>query len=263
MENPTDEDRANGSTKSTVSGRTQVLEEIQSFWDTDASTYDLSPGHHPRSPGIMAAWTAALEGLLPSGRAKVLDVGAGTGFLSLIAARLGHDVTAVDLSPQMLEKLQASARREGLDIEVVVSPADKPPDGFDVVMERHLLWTLPDPQGALESWRHAASSRLVLVESIWGSIDPLEMLRGRLRHGLSTLRRQPPDHHSSYSDALRQELPLGSGTAPSRLCEMVAASGWRLARLERLRDVEWAERLDLPLPERLFGVSPRFAVTAE
>jgi hypothetical protein len=44
---------------------------------------------------------------------------------------------------------------------------------------------------------------------------------------------------------------------------MVVASGWRLARLERLRDVEWAERLDLPLPERLLGVSPRFSVTAE
>jgi SAM-dependent methyltransferase len=242
----------------------QVLDEIRSFWDADAPTYDNSPGHHPQSPAVMAAWTAALQSLLPPGSARVLDVGAGTGFLSLIAARLGHKVTAVDLSPQMLEKLERSARREGLAIDVVVSAADKPPEGFDAVMERHLLWTLPDPGGALESWRRAVpDGRLLLVESIWGRFDPIEKLRELAVHRLHKLRRQPPDHHSSYSDAIRKALPLGGGTPPSRLVEMVEVAGWRVPRLERLRDIEWAERFHLPLPERLLGVSPRFVVVAE
>jgi SAM-dependent methyltransferase len=253
-------------------GSLRVLDEIRSFWDTDASTYDNSPGHHPQSPAVMAAWTAALKGLLPEGRARVLDMGAGPGFLSLIAARLGHEVTAVDLAPQMLEKLQMSARREGQSIDTVVSAADNPPkgpngrsdDGFDAVMERHLLWTLPDPQAALESWRRAApDGRLLLVESLWGRVDPIEMLRGRTVDLLQKWRKQPPDHHSSYSDAVRSALPLGTGTPPSRLVEMVASAGWHVPRLERLRDVEWAERCELPLPDRLLGVSPRFAVVAE
>jgi SAM-dependent methyltransferase len=164
----------------------------------------------------------------------------------------------------MLEKLQTSARREGLSIDVTVSAADKPPEGFDAVMERHLLWTLPDPQGALESWRRAVpDGRLLLVESIWGRVDPIEMLRARAVHRLDKLRRRPPDHHSSYLDAVRDALPLGGGTPPSRLIEMAERAGWRVPRLERLRDVEWAERFHLPLPERLFGVTPRFAVVAE
>lgn len=269
MEDGTNHKTATLRSVSTDSGPIRVLDEIRSFWDADAHTYDNAPGHHPRNPAVMAAWTAALKGLLPAGRARVLDMGAGTGFLSLIAARLGHEVTAVDLSPQMLEKLQMSARREGLAIDVKVSAADEPPsgfnaEGFDAVMERHLLWTLPDPQGALESWRRAApDGRLLLVESLWGRVDPIEMIRERARHRLHKLRRQPPDHHSSYSDAIRSALPLGGGTAPSRLVEMAEAAGWRIPRLQRLRDVEWTERFHLPVPERLLGVSPRFVVVAD
>jgi len=41
---------------------------------------------------------------------------------------------------------------------------------------------------------------------------------------------------------------------------MAVDAGWREPRLERLRDVEWAERSVLALPERLVGVTPRVAV---
>src|SRR5580692_6937640 len=133
-----------------------ILDDIRRFWDDDAATYDNAPGHHPTSAAVQAAWTAALASLLPPPPARVLDCGAGTGFLSLIAARLGHRVTALDLSSQMLAKLRGAAEAEGLAIAVVVAPAHEPPPGFDAVMERHLLWTLPDPVAALTAWRAAA-----------------------------------------------------------------------------------------------------------
>ncbi|MGD0321787.1 MAG: class I SAM-dependent methyltransferase [Acidimicrobiales bacterium] len=239
-------------------------DQIRRFWDADAPTYDDSSSHQPRDPAVLAAWTAALAHLLPPAPARVLDAGAGTGFLSLIAARLGHTVTALDLSPQMLSRLQLVARAEKLEIEVVTGPAQRPPDGFDVVMERHLLWTLADPADALGSWRRAApNGRLVLFESVWGSVDPLEMLRSSARRALRRLRSKPASHHGSYSDSLRQSLPLGSGTPPARLVEMATEAGWHRARLERLRDVEWAERCALGPLERLLGVQPRFSVVAD
>lgn len=200
---------------------------------------------------------------LPAEPARVLDVGAGTGFLSLIAARLGHSVTALDLSPRMLEHLRRAAAVEGLEIEVVVGEAEHPPEGFDVVMERHLLWTLRRPGESLVAWRHAApEGRLVLFESLWGNSDAFEAARSRLRSMLRKVRGQAPDHHSSYSQSLRSSLPLGSGTPPAKLIEMAQRAGWREARLDRLRDVEWAERHALPVPERLVGVTPRFSILA-
>ena len=159
-----------------------ILDEIRTFWDDDAATYDDAPGHHPTSPAAQAAWTAALESLLPAPPARVLDGGAGTGFLSLIAARLGHRVTALDLSGQMLDKLRAAAAAEGLDVAVTVGPAHEVAGEFDVVMERHVLWTLPDPAAALRAWRAAApDGALVAVESLWGDADPLEAWRGVAR----------------------------------------------------------------------------------
>lgn len=240
-----------------------VVQEIRRYWDEDALTYDDAPQHRPRDPLVLAAWTAALARLLPPPAAAVLDCGAGTGFLSLLAARLGHRVTALDLSTGMLERLRRAAAEEGLPIEVLEGPAHEPPSGFDAVMERHLVWTLPDPAGTLAAWREAAPrGRLVLVESLWGAVDPLARVRSSARHALRRLRGTPPEHHASYAPEVRGSLPLGTGTPPGRLVELARAAGWHAPQVERLRDVEWAERRAMPLPERLVGVAPRLAVTA-
>jgi SAM-dependent methyltransferase len=240
-----------------------ILDEIRRFWDADAPTYDRAEGHRPTSAAVNAAWTAALEALLPAAPARVLDCGAGTGFLSLVAARLGHRVTALDVSEQMLGRLRAAAEAAGLVIEVVHAPADEPPGSFDAVIERHLLWTLPDPPAALRAWRSAApEGRLVAIESLWGTADPLEALRARAWQAVKRWRATPPDHHGPYPDAVRGALPLGSGTHPRAVVQLASAAGWANPRLVRLRDVEWASNLELRLPERLLGVTPRFAVAA-
>jgi SAM-dependent methyltransferase len=51
----------------------------------------------------------------------VLDVGAGAGRVSLDLARLGYNVTALDLDPVLLAEL--ARRAVGLDVETVVADA--------------------------------------------------------------------------------------------------------------------------------------------
>jgi SAM-dependent methyltransferase len=241
-----------------------IQDEIQKYWDADAATYDNVTNHRPTAAAEGAAWATAMARLLPPAPARVLDCGAGTGFLSLIAARLGHDVTALDLSPLMLARLRTRAEAESLDIDIVEGPADAPPPGpWDVIVERHLVWTLPDPDGTLAAWRKVAPmGRLVLVEGLWGRVDPVESLRNSGRRALRKLRRRADDHHDSYRPEVAAALPLGGGTHPSDLIDLVVRAGWPHPRLERLHDVEWAAAVSLPMPERLLGVPPRFVVTA-
>ncbi len=241
-----------------------LLDSVRHFWDVDAETYDRSPDHGAATPTERAAWSAALSRLLPQQSARVLDVGAGTGFLSLGAARLGHRVTALDLSPGMLARLREGAEDEGLEIAIVEGSAEQPPDGpFDAVIERHLLWTLPDPAAGLAAWRRVApGGRLVLFEGVWGSVDPLEQLRQQARAGWRRLLREPDHHHAHYDSAMTAELPLAGGAHPDRLLRLVEDAGWAPARLERLRDVEWAQLVGRPLVDRLLGVSPRYAISA-
>src|SRR5205814_8988919 len=101
-------------------------------------------------PVEAAARRATLLRHLPPPGARVLDVGAGTGAMSLLIASLGYDVTALDLAPAMLEVAARQTERLGLAIPTVARPAVEPPPGpFDAVVERHVLWTTPDPVAAL------------------------------------------------------------------------------------------------------------------
>ncbi len=242
-----------------------IHDELRAIWDDDSEVYDEGSDHRLHSRAEEAAWTAALHRLLPPAPARVLDVGAGTGFLSLLAARLGHRVTALDLSSKMLDRLRAKASAEGLGVEAVEGTAERPPDGpFDAVIERHVTWTLADPAAALASWRLAApDGRLVLLESLWdNAADPVDAVRARLRGRLHELRQQPSGHKHHYPDELRSRLPLAHGTVPDDVLSAVIAAGWPAPRLERLRDVEWATRLGLPMSDRLLGVPARFAIVA-
>jgi SAM-dependent methyltransferase len=242
-----------------------VYDAVRHYWDEDAATYNLSSEHFPHAKLQKAAWNAVLTRHLPPPPARVLDVGAGTGSLSLLLARLGYEVTALDLSPGMVERLRSRADDEGLDIKVVVGDASSPPQlPFDAVVERLVLWTLPHPAASVAAWRRAApGGRLVCFEGVWGVADKIEALRGRSRRYLHRLLRRPPEHHGALDRSILDQLPFHQGMSPNSAVEVVEAGGWRSVRLERLRDVEWARAMMLPPLERILGVTPEFAVIAD
>jgi SAM-dependent methyltransferase len=68
---------------------------------------------------------------------KVLDIAAGTGNASLPAADAGAEVTASDLTPELLEAGRARAEAAGLELEWAEADAENLPfddETFDVVM---------------------------------------------------------------------------------------------------------------------------------
>jgi ubiquinone/menaquinone biosynthesis C-methylase UbiE len=83
--------------------------QVRQAWDDIAAGYDefVTPTHLPVSEHALR-----LAGLQPGMR--FLDVAAGSGALSIMAARWGADVLATDISPVMVGRLRARAREEGL-----------------------------------------------------------------------------------------------------------------------------------------------------
>lgn len=239
-----------------------VPEQLREYWDADAPTYARSPGHHPHDPAERAAWAAALDAYLPPG-GRVLDVGSGTGFLSLLAASLGRRVTALDFSPGMLDRLGREAERRGLDVELVHGDASSPPAGpFDAVMQRHVLWTLPEPDKALAAWHQVTpEGRLLLLEGLWGGPGHgIEGLQLRARGAWRRLARRGSDHHAPFTPEMLAALPLSTGGDERTWCQLVEDTGWGPARLVRLRDVEWTRLRALPPAERALGTTPVFCV---
>ena len=76
-------------------------------WDAAAATFDDEPDHGLRDPVVKAAWAALLLPRLPSARARIADLGCGTGSVAALFAEAGHEVHGVDQSPRMLEIARA------------------------------------------------------------------------------------------------------------------------------------------------------------
>ncbi|HVM12574.1 MAG TPA: methyltransferase domain-containing protein [Actinomycetota bacterium] len=239
-----------------------IRDQIREFWDHDAETYDQSPSHALTDPVEAAAWRALLRRHLPPPPAHVLDAGAGTGAITALLLDLGYRATALDISSAMLDR--ARTKLAGRDVEFVVAPADEPPPGpFDAVVERHVLWTNPDPVRTLAAWREVApEGRLVAMEGLGPST-----IERRVRFAFASLVRRvldvPHDHHDHYGEDVVRALPLLHARTPAPLLGAARRAGWKGRRVERLRDVEWARRMIAPTLISRLESTPLFAVVAD
>ena len=173
-----------------IEARSEALTGADVDWDAQAASFDEEPDHGLRDPEVRQAWAARLASWLPSRASDVLDLGCGTGSLSLLASEQGHRVTGVDGSPAMIDL--ARAKLAGRDAAFLVGDAAIPPVGeqrFDAVLVRHVLWAMPDPGRALRHWRGLLrpGGRLVLVEGVWGTVSPVGIPADRLAALLTPL----------------------------------------------------------------------------
>ncbi len=150
------------------------LQETRRTWDAAAATFDDEPDHGLNDPRVRTEWSALLARWLPSDQRDVLDAGCGTGSLSLLLAGLGHRVTGIEISPAMLDLARAKAGAHGYAIDFHLMDAAEPqfpPQSFDAIVCRHVLWTLPEPARVLERWATLLmpGGRLVLIEGWWNT----------------------------------------------------------------------------------------------
>ncbi|KAA1248513.1 class I SAM-dependent methyltransferase [Mycobacterium simiae] len=80
---------------------------------------------------------------------RVLDVAAGSGNISLPAAQAGATVVSTDLTPELLQRSQARAAKQGLTLQYQEANAQALPFGdgeFDIVMSAIGVMFAPDHQ---------------------------------------------------------------------------------------------------------------------
>jgi ubiquinone/menaquinone biosynthesis C-methylase UbiE len=147
-----------------------VKRQVAAHWERRASHFDEDFGHSIRTPGERAAWDRILDLVLAGRRAlDALDVGCGTGFLALELAARGHRVTGVDFAPAMIAEARRKAAARGVAVTFQEADAEQlpfAPARFDLVISRHVLWTLPHPETAIGEWIRIlrAGGRLVVVD---------------------------------------------------------------------------------------------------
>ncbi len=88
---------------------------VRRFYALLAPIYDLT---FLNLSGYRKSAGDLIEELDPSADDVVLDVGCGTGLLTLPLAGRAQRVVGMDLSPSMLKKISVKAARHGLDIDL-------------------------------------------------------------------------------------------------------------------------------------------------
>src|SRR5499427_5438154 len=149
---------------------------VSRYWSGRAAGFDLQPSHAALNEAQRQAWLDLLREVAGPPPLTVLDVGCGTGFLAMRMAELGHTAVGIDLADEMLAAAQRKGADSGLPVTFRRGDAEAPPhDGapYDVILERHVIWTLPQPREAVQAWRALLKpgALLVLIEGIFEMSD--------------------------------------------------------------------------------------------
>lgn len=140
-------------------------------WDLVASAY--AEEAVPRMEHF-AREALRLADLRPSSR--IVDVAAGPGTLTRLAARAGHDVVAIDFSPLMIAELQGRLRAEGLSSQVDARQGDGQrlafaDASFDAGFSMFGLMFFPDRDAGLRELFRVVRPGTPVIVSSWGSPD--------------------------------------------------------------------------------------------
>jgi SAM-dependent methyltransferase len=244
--------------------REEISEIIRDHWDVRAGTFDDEAGHGLVDDEQRQAWHDLIAELVGEPPCRVLDVGCGTGFLALRFAELGHDVAGVDLAPQMIERARVKVAESGLHVDLAVADGVAlpfPGAAFDVVVARHVIWNLPDPDRGVEEWLRVLrpGGLLALVEGKWADNDalalaysrPLSRLAARTLHMASTAvarvrGSQPRRFVLRRYHRIEVALPFAGGPSGERLARFLDEKGLENVAVRPLMD------------PALWGEAPRF-----
>ena len=233
-------------------------EQIVHYWEKRSESF-LEQRRSELANPIAKRWMKEIEKQIPAGRRlKILDVGCGAGFFSILLAKEDHEVFAIDLTPEMIENAIQLAEEENADCCFQVMDAENPmfaDETFDVVISRNLTWTLPNAEHAYGEWMRVLKTGGVLLnfDANYGKEDVADT------KGL-------PEAHAHFKvgnemleecERIKSQLPISRKNRPAYdvavLCENTAG--------EIRIDTSLGKRIYLEKDE-FYNPAPMFSICA-
>ena len=244
---------------------TQIKEIIAKSWDQKHGSYDDTPAHGLKSDGEKREWLRFLDDLIVQKPSYCLDVGAGTGFISLLLCELGHVCRGIDLSEGMLEEAKEKAKKMAFShICFEIGDAeniDSLDETYDVVINRHLLWTLPDPEKAVNEWLRVTKmgGMVIIIDGDWFDETFSKQLRQKTGRVLAKITGKSREHKEIYSAEVIENLPMMKGKETMKTLDLLKKTGYKLD-IKDMKRVENAEREAMTLAERLLYSTNRCVI---
>ncbi|MCF6118092.1 MULTISPECIES: class I SAM-dependent methyltransferase [Mesorhizobium] len=239
-----------------------LRDEIRDYWSDRAETFDLQVGHEIFSEQERAAWHALISRHIGPGAGRAsLDLACGTGVISHLMHDLGFVVTGLDWSEAMLAKARAKAQKRSADIRFIMSDAERTLEdraSYDVIVTRHLVWTLLDPKAAFAEWLSLLKpgGRLLVIDGDFVSRNWATRLR-ELWETLTASTSQVSDNDGAAMARRHQNILarvyFSGGARAEEIVRLLAEAGfeqpvvdWRLGAIHRAqaRRMIWPKALE-------------------
>ena len=220
---------------------------IAQYWTRRSDSF-LEQRRAELHSALAGRWMAELKKYLPEKKnLRILDVGCGTGFFTILLAKEGHQVTGIDLTPDMITHAKELAEEEKADCQFAVMDAENPdfPDEeFDVIVSRNLTWTLPDAEHAYQEWFRVLKPGGVMInlDANYGAADFADTADLPENHA----HHQIQDELMQECEDIKRQLPISSFLRPA----------WDLETLSRIGVEEFS--FDLGISKRIYTEKDEF-----
>lgn len=251
----------------------RIINENHEYWAQRASTYsDVNKTELAGESREM--WKSVLQSSIArqfpgrqSASLRVLDIGTGPGFFSIILTELGYRVTAVDYSPAMLSEARQNAGKlaERIDFREMNAEELNFGDGtFDVIATRNLTWNLPRPAQAYREWHRVLrpGGLLLNFDSNWYTYLFDEDARAgyeadRVNSEAQGLADQNVGDNFDLMEDIAREMPLSGLARPGWDTEVLSRLGFKVTVCEDIWKRVWTRQEQVN-----FASTPMFLIQA-
>lgn len=222
-------------------------ERIVSYWEKRSQDF-LEHKRAELHSSMAERWLYEIKKQLPRDRTlRILDVGCGAGFFSVLLAKEGYQVTGVDLTPDMVENARILASEEKTACEFLVMDAENlrfEDESFDVVISRNLTWTLPDVKRAYREWVRVLKKggTLLNFDANYGLSDFTDLSELPDNHA----HQEVGDEMMRECEEIKRQLPISSYSRPA----------WDLETLGAMKLQEFS--VDLGISNRIYVEKDEF-----
>ena len=250
-----------------------ILAENKAYWTQRAASYSkLSRTELSTQSRIrwLDALNTAIRPTFYGRRAsslRILEVGTGPGFFAIMLAQSGCHVTAVDLTPSMLEEAKKNAGPWGESIRFLEMNAEKlafASDSFDVVLSRNLTWNLPHPENAYREWHRVLKpgGLLLIFDANWYSYLFSEAAlaayeEDRRNTALRGVKDENIGENFDVMEDIARRCPLSRIKRPEWDKRVLEGIGFQVSINEQIWESVWTEEEKLN-----FRSTPMFLVSA-
>lgn len=244
----------------------EMQQKIEKHWNSSADNYGNIIRRELDSFRRKAWAKKITENAPDKPNLSVLDIGTGPGFFPIVLGELGHNVTAIDCTENMLEKAKKLAQAEGITANFLKMDSHTltfEDNTFNLLINRNVTWTLYDPEKAYKEWYRVLKpgGKLLIFDANWllGYYSEDIKKQNEENEKLFHEKYGSPWETGGHGDESHiLSLPMGKADRPEWDKQYLEKIGFQVTYEKNVIDELWGEDEKL-----IYGATPMFMIVAE